>query len=180
LSIDTIINNHYLNLKLFLMEFNKLFVYSAFLILISCAEEIDPRIAFEKGDYTSAFPIWKLRAENGDLEAQNFLGIHYLLALGVRRDFLLARKWYEKAAIAGHPDAQRNLGMMYESGHGTPRDFENAYIWLYAAYRQGHPRAAASLESMVSKLSPNNKIVLRRKAREYIMEDVLEADANDF
>jgi uncharacterized protein len=162
------------------MEFRKLFVYCAFFMLISCAEEIDPRIAFEKGDYASAFPIWKLRAEQNDLEAQNFLGIHYLLGLGVKSDFLLARKWYEKAAIAGHPDAQRNLGMMYESGHGVQRDFENAYIWLYAAYRQGHPRAAASLETLVTKLSPNNKIVLRRKAREYIMEDVLEADANDF
>ncbi len=162
------------------MEFKKLFVVCAFLILFSCAEEIDPVLAFEKGDYASAFPIWKLRAEQNDLESQNFLGIHYLLGLGVKRDFVLARKWYKKAAIAGHPDAQRNLGMMYESGHGLARDFENAYIWLYAAYRQGHPRAAASLQSLVTKLSPNNKIVLRKKAREYIMEDVLGADADDF
>jgi len=105
------------------MEFKKLFVVCAFLILFSCAEEIDPVLAFEKGDYARAFPIWKLRAEQNDLESQNFLGIHYLLGLGVKRDIVLARKWYKKAAIAGHPDAQRNLGMMYESGHGLARDF---------------------------------------------------------
>jgi len=162
------------------MKYKKLFVFCTLLVLFSCAEEIDPRVAFEKGDYATAFPIWKVRAEQNDLESQNFLGIHYLLGLGVKRDFVQAKKWYEKAAIAGYPDAQRNLGMMYESGHGLARDFESAYIWLYAAYRQGHPRAAASLQSLVTKLSPNNKIVLRRKAREYIMEDVLEADADDF
>jgi len=92
----------------------------------------------------------------------------------------LAKKWYEKAAKSGHPDAQRNLGVMYESGHGLARDFENAYIWLYAAHRQGHPRAAATLQSLVSKLSPNNKMILRKKAREYIVEDVLGPEAGDF
>ena len=158
----------------------KFFIYCLLLILLSCAGDVDPRVVFEKGDYAKAFPIWKVRAEQNDLESQNFLGIHYLLGLGVKRDFTLAKIWYEKAAISGHVDAQRNLGLMYEAGHGIPRDFENAFIWLYAAYRQGHPRAAASLQSLVTKLSPNNKIVLRNKAKKYIVEDVLGPDADDF
>ncbi len=162
------------------MNRKKLFIYCSLFILFSCSEDIDPRLAFEKGDYANALPIWKIRAEQNDLESQNFLGVHYLLGLGVKRDFTLARKWYEKAAIAGHPDAQRNLGLMYEAGRGMPRDFENAYIWLYAAYRQGHPRAAASLQSLVPKLSPNNKMLLKEKAKQYIQEDVLEADTDDF
>lgn len=163
------------------MKYKAIFIYCSLLVLFSCAEDVDPRIAFEKGDYAKAFSIWKVRAEQqDDQEAQNFLGIHYLLGLGVRRNYGLAKKWYEKAAQSGHPDAQRNLGVMYESGHGMVRDFENAYIWLYAAHRQGHPRAAATLQSLVSKLSPNNKIILRKKAREYIVEDVLGPDAADF
>ncbi len=162
------------------MKYKAIFLYCSLLVLFSCAEEVDPRIAFEKGDYAKAFPIWKIRAEQDDQEAQNFLGIHYLLGLGVKQNYGLAKKWYEKAAQSGHPDAQRNLGVMYESGHGMARDFENAYIWLYAAHRQGHPRAAATLQSLVSKLSPNNKMILRKKAREYIVEDVLGPDAGDF
>lgn len=162
------------------MKYKAIFIYCSLLVLFSCAEEVDPRIAFEKGDYAKAFSIWKVRAEQDNQEAQNFLGIHYLLGLGVKRNYGLAKKWYEKAAKNGHPDAQRNLGVMYESGHGLTRDFENAYIWLYAAYRQGHPRAAATLQSLVTKLSPNNKIILRKKAREYIVEDVLGPDAADF
>ena len=162
------------------MKYKAIFLYCSLLVLFSCAEEVDPRIAFEKGNYAKAFPIWKIRAEQDDQEAQNFLGIHYLLGLGVKQNYGLAKKWYEKAAQSGHPDAQRNLGVMYESGHGMARDFENAYIWLYAAHRQGHPRAAATLQSLVTKLSPNNKIILRKKAREYIVEDVLGSDAGDF
>jgi len=173
-------NCHYLILNILLMRYKKLFVYSSLLFLIACAEDVDPRVVFEKGDYTKAFSIWKVRAEQNDLESQNFLGIHYLLGLGVKRDFGLAKKWYEKAATSGYPDAQRNLGLMYEAGHGVPRDFENAFIWLYAAHRQGHPRAAASLQTLVTKLSPNNKIVLRKKAKKYIVEDVLGSDADDF
>ncbi len=162
------------------MNYKNLFLYCLILALFSCTQETDPRIAFEKGDYATAIPIWKVRAEQGDLEAQNFLGIHYQLGLGVRRDFVLAKKWYEKSARSGYPDAQRNLGLMYESGQGLPRDFENAFIWLYAAHRQGHPRAAASLLSLVSKLSPNSKLVLKTKAKKYIVKDVLGPDAKDF
>ena len=163
------------------MKYKEIFLYCALFVLFSCVEEVDPRLSFEKGDYAKAFPICTVRAEQQDDQgAQNFLGIHYLLGLGVKRNYVLAKKWYEKAAKSGHPDAQRNLGVMYESGHGMARDFENAYIWLYAAHRQGHPRAAATLQSLVSKLSPNNKMILRKKAREYIVEDVLGSDVGDF
>lgn len=162
------------------MGYKKLFLCCVLFSLFSCTQEIDPRIAFEKGDYAKALSVWKIRAEQNDLEAQNFMGIHYQLGLGVRRDFALAKKWYEKAASSGYPDAQRNLGLMYESGQGLPRDFENAFIWLYAAHRQGHPRAAASLLSLVSKLSPNSKLVLKTRARKYIVKDVLGPDAKDF
>jgi hypothetical protein len=87
------------------MKYKAIFLYCSLLVLFSCAEEIDPRVAFEKGDYAKAFSIWKVKAEQDDQEAQNFLGIHYLLGLGVKRNFVLARKWYEKAAKSGHPDA---------------------------------------------------------------------------
>jgi len=164
------------------MNYKKLFVYFSLFFLFSCAEEVDPKVAFEKGDYASAFPIWKLRAEANDQEAQNFLGIHYMLSLGVKRDFALARKWYEMAATSGYPDAQRNLGLMYESGHGIPRDFEKAFIWLYAAHRQGHPRAGASLEALaaMTKLTPNNQIVLKKKAKKYIINEVLGSEDGDY
>lgn len=143
-----------------------------FLLLCRCGSEIDPRLAFERGDYLAALPIWQQRAEQDDPEAQNFLGTYYLLGLGVERDYAAAKEWYERAARHGHPDAQRNLGLMYEAGRGVPRDIANAYMWLYAAYRQGHPRAAPTIRSLIINLSPNHALLLRGQAREYIINDV--------
>ncbi len=154
------------------MRYNKFIICCFLFIGCSCTEDVDPKLAFEQGDYERVFPIWQRRASENDLDAQNFLGTHYLLGLGVKRDFALARKWYEKAARDGHPDAQRNLGLMYEAGHGLPRNFEQAYLWLYAAHRQGHPRASATIPSLVIKLSPNNMVLLRGEARQYIFNDV--------
>lgn len=149
-------------------------------MLFSCSKPIDPKQAFDKGNYKKAFPIWQSRGEQGDLDAQNFLGTHYLFGLGVKQDFSLARQWYTKAAQRGHADAQRNLGSMYESGVGMPRDFEQAFIWFYAAHRQGHKNANAPLQAITStKLTPNNQLLLKEKAREYILKDVLNVSDND-
>lgn len=155
---------------------NKLSVIVLFALfaLLACSEQIDPELAFRNGHYKVAFEIWRKRAEESDLEAQNFLGIHYLLGLGVKKDISLAKYWYEKAAKRGHPDAQRNLGSMYESGLGSSRDFGQAFIWFYAAHRQGHRLAGPSLTTLtaMNKLTPNNQIVLKKQAREYIVNEV--------
>lgn len=162
---------------------NKLSIVIFFVLstLLACSEQSDPELAFKNGNYEVAFEIWKKRAEDGQPEAQNFLGTHYLFGLGIKKDIEHARYWYEKAAKHGHPDAQRNLGSMYESGLGSVApDFEQAFIWFYAAHRQGHPLAGPSLDALVNKLTPNNKIVLKKQAREYIVNEVLGAEDDDY
>ena len=144
------------------------------LLLCACAEQSDPKAAFEQGEYKTSFRLWKEKAEEGDTSAQNYLGIHYYLGLGVHRDYSMAFKWYERAATAGDINAQRNLGLMYESGQGVALDYEKAFIWLYAAHRQGNKNANAPLGTLGNKLSPNNKMQLRKVAREYIINDVLD------
>lgn len=157
-----------------------LFLVSLF--LFACTQEIDPEIAFKRGDYKRSFAIWKVQAGQGDLDAQNFIGTQYLLGLGVDKDLILAKQWYQKAAVSGHPDAQRNLGSMYEAGHGSAPDFEQAFIWFYAAHRQGNRHAGASLEALSSmtKLTPNNQLILKRQAREYIVNEVLGVGDKDY
>ena len=114
------------------------------------------------------------------MEAQNFMGIHYFLGLGVKRNFLLARQWYEKAAKQGYPDAQRNLGLMYEAGYNLPRDFESAFLWLYAAHRQGNQRANVALSNLMPKLSVNQIMIQREKANKFIIHDVLGEETNGY
>ncbi|SMN10955.1 hypothetical protein SPBRAN_1170 [uncultured Candidatus Thioglobus sp.] len=160
-----------------------LIIYSILFILCACNQTVDPHLAFKQGDYENAFAIWKIRATENDLEAQNALGTHYLLGLGVKKDLNLAKQWYQKAAELGYPDAQRNLGSMYESGYvNNSRDFEKAFIWFYAAHRQGHVHAGDSLKILAAttKLSPNNQMVLREEAQKYIINEILSVSDNDY
>ena len=52
------------------------------------------------------------KAEQGDAEAQYNLGEMYDTGKGVPQDFMMARGWYERAAVQGHADAQSALGSM--------------------------------------------------------------------
>ena len=74
------------------------YIFLSLFFFIACSKETDPKVYFETGRYEEALPMWKLLAEQNDLEAQNFLGIHYMLGLGVKRDFGLAKKWFLKSA----------------------------------------------------------------------------------
>src|SRR5690606_37686790 len=78
-----------------------------FIFVGACSEspENDPLRAFQKGDYETAYLLWLPLARDGDLEAQNYLGMLYYLGMGVQKDYHQAVKWYELAAKGGHPGA---------------------------------------------------------------------------
>ena len=130
----------------------RLFFIVVMLLLVACAEQNDPQAAFDQGDYEISFRLWKEQAEVGDAYAQNYIGIHYYLGLGVPRNLNKALEWYERAATVGDINAQHNLGLMYEAGQGVARDFEKAFIWLYAAHRQGNKNSDPALDTLVNKL----------------------------
>ena len=58
----------------------------------------------------------RARAEQGDAEAQNNLGVMYATGEGVPEDDAEAVRWYRLAAEQGYAVAQFNLGNMYEIG----------------------------------------------------------------
>ena len=45
-------------------------------------------------------------AEKGLVEAQYNLGLMYATGLGVARDYVLAHKWFNIAAVQGSPEAR--------------------------------------------------------------------------
>lgn len=67
-------------------------------------------IAFEQGDYETAFAEWLQLAENQHPQACHNLALLYEEGLGVEQDLELAEKWCEKAAQLGLPVAQHHLG----------------------------------------------------------------------
>ena len=157
---------------MFTIKYPELLVITVLIFLLSCSGGDDPKRAFEKGEFEKAYELWLPRAHKGDLEAQNYLGIHYYLGLGVKRDYKEAVKWFESAAEAGYPDAQRNFGDMYQYGRGVPQDYYKAFIWYFAASQQGHETAKRSLESLTgdNKLTPNQQMHAKLEANKYISD----------
>ncbi len=75
----------------------------------------------------------KARAEEGDAEAQAYLGFMYELGRGATKDEAEAVRWFRKAADQGHARAQFNLGVRYELGRGVAKDDAEAVKWYRKA-----------------------------------------------
>jgi len=77
---------------------------ASFLLLISIsppffAGDLEDAIAtLRRGDYTEALMEFRKLADQGDAEAQYFLGSAYNLGVGMPKDYADAAKWYRKVA----------------------------------------------------------------------------------
>ena len=80
-------------------------------------------------------------AEQGDVRAQNKLGMLYAEGRGVDEDHAEAVKWFRKAAEQGFAAAQFNMGFCYENGRGVYKDLTEAVKWYRKAAAQGHSKA---------------------------------------
>ena len=144
-----------------------------FFCVAACGKPTDPLKAFERGDYEIAYQLWRPLAEEGDVVAQNYLGIMNYLGLGIGRNYAKAIEWYERAAKAGHADAQRNYADMIHFGRGTNKDIYQAYKWYFAASQQGNDGAMKQIEvlSAVGNLSPNQQMHAKLEANEFILDE---------
>lgn len=156
-------------IKIFL---STLIIFTFFQIS-ACAKETDPKKAFDNGDYETAISLWLPLAENGDADAQNYLGILHYLGLGVTRDYKKTLAWYGRAAKAGHADAQRNYGDMINFGRGIQKDNYQAYKWYFAASQQGNKKAERQLAAIAASgnLSPNQQMHAKIEANEFILDE---------
>jgi len=150
-------------------------------LLIACTSQSDPKAAFDAGDYETSYKLWLPLAEQGNAEAQNYVGIHHYLGLGVNRDLMAAAKWYGLAARQGYVDAQRNYGNMFYDGTGVHQNFYNAYIWYFAASQQGNENAKRQLDYLSSqnKLTPNQQMHAKVEANEFIFDPKLRFLSHD-
>jgi len=90
-------------------------------------------------------PTLKRRAEEGDANAQNELGLAYCVGKGVPRDFAKGVNWLKRAAEQGHTEAQRYLGSAYNRGIGVPQDYVAAVSWYRRAADKGDAFAQSEL-----------------------------------
>lgn len=83
-------------------------------------------VAYDRADYRTALNVWLPRAQEGDSEAQTYVGEIFEKGLGIQADYQSAAAWYRKAAEQKNSRAQINLGFLYEKGLGVEKDVSKA------------------------------------------------------
>ena len=112
-------------------------------------EEFKKGISFElAGKYIEAAKWFRRAADQGNADAQYYLGQMLRTGQGIPHGYSEAARWYRRAAEQGHVIAQYILGLMYRLGQGVPRDYWEAERWLRKAAEQGHDDAQSNLGVM--------------------------------
>jgi len=83
----------------------------------------------------------RIKAEQGNAQAQFSLGVMYTEGEGVVQDDKEAVAWYRKAAEQGYTMAQITLGLMYFIGDGVAENHKEAVKWFSKSAEQGEETA---------------------------------------
>ncbi|CAK0757431.1 putative Sel1 repeat family protein [Azospirillaceae bacterium] len=106
----------------------------------------DAKADFEKKDYAAAIKLLVPLAQDGNVEAQYYLGQCFEHGYGTRKDVVAAISWYEYAANSNHAESQVRIGYIYMNGIGVFVDVLKAYMWFEIAlinHRSWENRATA-------------------------------------
>ncbi len=109
--------------------------------------------AYKNKDYVTARVEWQPLAEQGDAEAQYFLGTLYQNGWGVLKDDKQSARLMRLSAKQGYAKAQYNLGLLYAVGEGVSQDYDRAYKWLTLAVLNGEKKAAGIRDSIAKGMS---------------------------
>lgn len=90
-------------------------------------------VEYDRSDYRTALKVWLPQAEEGDAEAQAYVGEIFEKGVGGNPDYLSAIQWYKKSAEQGFVRGQINLGYLYEKGLGVKKDLATALSWYRLA-----------------------------------------------
>ena len=97
-------------------------------------DDYDPE-EYVPEDYARA-AFWLAKSTNqGNMDAQLYLGLLYLEGQGVPQDDDIAFAWIRKSAEQEHELAYYDLGMMYLNGRGVPQNDKEAAAWFLKGAR---------------------------------------------
>ena len=88
-------------------------------------------------NHAQAYQWFRKAADQGFVEAFNYVGEAYYFGHGIEQNGAEAVRWYRKAAEHGDADTQSYLGKIYTDGYGVPEDLYQAYFWLTVAASGG-------------------------------------------
>jgi TPR repeat protein len=109
-----------------------------------------------------------LPAQQGDPQAQVFVGYLYETGQGVPQNYSKAALWYRKAAEQGNTIAQIQLGNMYRLGKGISQSYVMAYLWFDVSARGGNANAKDLRRAVASNMSPAEIAEAKRMSAEWM------------
>lgn len=125
-------------------------------------------VAAAHQDYARAAAILGPYAQDGNPDAQAYMGYMYEIGRGVPQDFTQAALWYRRAAEQGQSWAQFQLAMLYDMGHGVPQDSIEAEKWFIlttaAAAPSGVDDRTRMRNAVVTKLTRGELAEARMRA----------------
>ncbi len=124
--------------------------------------------AAQSGDFATALREWKPLAEQGDADAQFFLGVMYRKGEGVPQDDKTAVKWWTLAAEQGYALAQYNLGVMYRYGEGVLQDYVYAHMWFDITASNGDEDGGELRDAVAKEMTATQIAEAEKLARECI------------
>ncbi len=89
--------------------------------------------AYDRANFETALKVWLPLAQQGDPQAQTYVGAIHEKGLGVPPNYFEAAHWYQKAADQGYAEAQFALGHLHELGLGVEKKPQIAYQLYRAA-----------------------------------------------
>ena len=72
--------------------------------------------AYDHKDYTAALGLLRPLADQGDADAQTYVGLMYDHGYGVPHNYAEGVSWYRKAADQANGHGEEGLGVMYVVG----------------------------------------------------------------
>ena len=94
--------------------------------------------AYKKKDYATALKLFAPGSEQGNAEAQFYLGKMYLMGQGVTTDRQRAIDLFKASGEQGNADAQFFLGTIYLLPH---KDIPQGLMWMRLSAEQGNQDA---------------------------------------
>ena len=124
--------------------------------------------AYAAGRPEKALQHFSAAANQGNVNAQYYVGLMHANGEGTKRDFREAAKWYRKAAARNQPDALVNLARLHVMGLGVDADAQKAVELFGRAakvYPPGEKRNQAAEQGkalaaiVASNTAPNERAV---------------------
>ena len=145
----------------------------------AAGQNYENRQLVQQSDAEAVTPYAKA-AEQGDAQAQTWLGWMYSNGKGVPQNYEEAAKWYFKAARQGNATAQNNLGLMYQQGQGVPQDPFRAYVCFSLAVTQGDTNALTNRDKLSGSMTPQQIAEAERRTSEATEADTQPQAAAQF